>query len=188
MSLPSGDLSCTCMFRAPAGLTPVLTQFAPCSLPCRPASMPNQACCWRGAWLLLIVAFTAHQAQQCHGQVTGEVVYNAPGTYTFTPPSGVTSVSVVCVAAGGGSGTYLGWPTAVVASGGWRVPAPLEVAQVAGPQGAGKAAGAATTAAAAIKQQHHDSQTGISSGSTCQQLLLPASLIATAHMGSANCM
>jgi len=150
--------------------------------------MPTGVCGQRGAWLLLVVAFAAYQLQQCHGQVTGEAVYNVSGTYTFAPPSGVTSVSVVCVGAGGGSGTYLGWPTAVVASGGWRVPAPLEVAQVAGPQGAGKAAGAATTAAAAIKQQHHDSQTGISSDSTCKQLLLPASLIATAHMGSANCM
>jgi hypothetical protein len=89
---------------------------------CKRRSMPTGVCGQRGAWLLLVVAFAAYQLQQCHGQVTGEAVYNVSGTYTFAPPSGVTSVSVVCVGAGGGSGTYLGWPTAVLASGGWRMP------------------------------------------------------------------
>jgi hypothetical protein len=32
-----------------------------------------------------------------------EVVYSSPGTYTFTAPAGVTSVSAVCVGGGGGA-------------------------------------------------------------------------------------
>jgi hypothetical protein len=37
---------------------------------------------------------------------TGEHVYNTPGTYSFTCPADITSVSVVCVG-GGGGGMYL---------------------------------------------------------------------------------
>jgi hypothetical protein len=84
-------------------------------------SMPHQACRGLGTWLLLLAAITAHQVQQCHGQVTGEVVYDQPGNYTFKPPAGVTNVSIVCVGAGGGAGTYLGYPAAALASGGWQM-------------------------------------------------------------------
>lgn len=38
--------------------------------------------------------------------VTGEVIYKTPGEYTWTPPAGVKNVSVVCIAAGGGAGSY----------------------------------------------------------------------------------
>ena len=35
------------------------------------------------------------------GSVTGDVLYDEPGTYSWTAPAGVTSVSVVCIGAGG---------------------------------------------------------------------------------------
>ena len=38
--------------------------------------------------------------------IPDEVVYTTPGTYSWTCPKGVTSVSVVCVG-GGGTGPYL---------------------------------------------------------------------------------
>jgi hypothetical protein len=49
--------------------------------------------------------------------VFGDIVYSTPGTYSWTCPSGVTSVSVVCVGGGaggdcdgyGGGGGGLGW-------------------------------------------------------------------------------
>lgn len=46
--------------------------------------------------------------------VTGQTAYTTPGTYSWVAPSGVTSVSVVCVGAGG---TY-GYPAGYGASGG----------------------------------------------------------------------
>ena len=40
------------------------------------------------------------------GNITyGQIEYTTPGTYTFTAPAGVTSVSVVCVGGGGGGGS-----------------------------------------------------------------------------------
>lgn len=35
---------------------------------------------------------------------SGQQAYTTPGTYTFTVPAGVTSISVLCVGAGGGAG------------------------------------------------------------------------------------
>ena len=40
------------------------------------------------------------------GAGVGQQEFTTPGTYTFTVPSGVTSVSVVCVGAGGAGGAY----------------------------------------------------------------------------------
>ena len=40
------------------------------------------------------------------GAVQGQQEFTTPGTYTFTVPSGVSSVSVVCVGAGGSGGAY----------------------------------------------------------------------------------
>lgn len=37
---------------------------------------------------------------------SGEQIYTTPGTYTWTAPAGVTSVSAVCVGAGGGGREY----------------------------------------------------------------------------------
>lgn len=36
----------------------------------------------------------------------GGATFTNPGTYTWTPPEGVKNVSVVCVGAGGGAGSY----------------------------------------------------------------------------------
>lgn len=35
------------------------------------------------------------------GSVTGDILYDTPGTYSWTAPDGVTSVSAVCIGAGG---------------------------------------------------------------------------------------
>ena len=40
------------------------------------------------------------------GGVTGSVIYSTPGTYCWTAPACVTSVSVVAVGGGGGGGTF----------------------------------------------------------------------------------
>lgn len=39
--------------------------------------------------------------------VVGQQAYTTPGTYSWTCPAGVTSVSVVCVGGGGGGGSYV---------------------------------------------------------------------------------
>jgi len=36
----------------------------------------------------------------------GQEEFTTPGTYTFTVPAGVTSVSVVCIGSGGSGGAY----------------------------------------------------------------------------------
>jgi hypothetical protein len=41
------------------------------------------------------------------GGTRGQAEYTTPGTYTWTAPANVTSVSVVCVGGGGGGGTNL---------------------------------------------------------------------------------
>jgi RHS repeat-associated protein len=38
------------------------------------------------------------------GGAVGQIAYTTPGTYTWTAPTGITSVSVVCVGGGGGGG------------------------------------------------------------------------------------
>lgn len=56
-------------------------------------------------------------AGDSYSSPTGEALYTTPGTFSWTAPSGVTSVSVVCVGGGGGnnadsnsgSGGGLGW-------------------------------------------------------------------------------
>lgn len=43
---------------------------------------------------------------------SGSVAFTIPGTYSFYPPSGVTSVSAVCVGGGGGGGDpWANWPS-----------------------------------------------------------------------------
>jgi hypothetical protein len=39
--------------------------------------------------------------------LVGQVAFTTPGFFRWTVPSGVTSVSVVCIGAGGGAGTYV---------------------------------------------------------------------------------
>jgi hypothetical protein len=39
-------------------------------------------------------------------RVTGEQVFDQPGTFTWTAPTGVVDVSVLCVGGGGGAGSY----------------------------------------------------------------------------------
>jgi hypothetical protein len=36
----------------------------------------------------------------------GQLLFGEPGIYTWTAPAGITNVSVVCVGAGGGTGTW----------------------------------------------------------------------------------
>jgi hypothetical protein len=38
--------------------------------------------------------------------VTGEQVFDQPGTFTWTAPAGVVDVNVLCVGGGGGAGSY----------------------------------------------------------------------------------
>jgi hypothetical protein len=49
---------------------------------------------------------------------TGQLFYDQPGTYTFTVPSGVTQVSVLCVGGGGGAGSNVGASTTAAGGGG----------------------------------------------------------------------
>src|ERR1035437_7659720 len=54
---------------------------------------------YRVLFILLVVAFSA--ADIANGQTS---TYNVAGTYTFTAPCGVTSVTVQCWGGGGGGG------------------------------------------------------------------------------------
>jgi hypothetical protein len=44
---------------------------------------------------------------QLLSHITGQALFDTPGTFTWTAPAGVTSVSAVCVGGGGGAGTYI---------------------------------------------------------------------------------
>jgi hypothetical protein len=39
--------------------------------------------------------------------VAGQQWYTSPGTYTWRAPDNIRKVTVVCVAGGGGAGTYI---------------------------------------------------------------------------------
>lgn len=48
----------------------------------------------------------------------GQFLYDTTGTFTFTPPSGVTQVSVLCTAGGGGAGSFVGGTGSAAGGGG----------------------------------------------------------------------
>lgn len=58
--------------------------------------------------------------------VRGEITFAVPGIYTWTPPKGVTSVSVVCVGGAGTYGNYGGGGGGL----GWKNNIPVEFGKV----------------------------------------------------------
>jgi hypothetical protein len=56
--------------------------------------------------MLMLAVLSALLLLMLLAHLTGEVEFKEPGKYTWTPPAGVTEVNVVCIAGGGGAGSY----------------------------------------------------------------------------------
>jgi hypothetical protein len=74
-------------------LVTVYTLTHRCIPCCEPSDLPT--------------CFRSHKMLYCVPHTAGQALFDTPGTFTWTAPAGVTSVSAVCVAGGGGAGTYI---------------------------------------------------------------------------------